>query len=272
MAAHQSGRSRASRYVSCGLSVPPAAYRWHRPSGDINEQSTGDSRALDFHADGHGAIRRRQRERATDDRSLHGAAGQQHLEHAGRHAAGALELRVDGHDDRCRHGLSCRLSAPPYGTADRSAFRSSPSPARRRSIQRHFSTPTRATRGRTRYRSTHRSKAAADPLATGTRSPSTATDCILYELYNAFPQASSWTADAGAIFDLTSNALRPSGWTSADAAGLPIMPGLVTYDEVLSGEIKHAIRFTAPQLAPRVCLAGAPLRLVAHRHAVSPDG
>ena len=71
--------------------------------------------------------------------------------------------------------------------------------------------------------------------------------CVLYELYNAFPQTSSWSADSGAIFDLNSNALRPSGWTSADAAGLPIMPGLVTYDEVLSGEIKHAIRFTAPR-------------------------
>jgi hypothetical protein len=71
--------------------------------------------------------------------------------------------------------------------------------------------------------------------------------CVLYELYNAFPQTSSWSADAGAIFDLTSNALRPSGWTSTDAAGLPLMPGLVTYDEVLTGEIKHAIRFTAPR-------------------------
>jgi hypothetical protein len=71
--------------------------------------------------------------------------------------------------------------------------------------------------------------------------------CILYELYNAFPQTSSWSADSGAIFDLNSNALRSSGWTSADAAGLPIMPGLVTYDEVLSGEIKHAIRFTVPR-------------------------
>ena len=49
------------------------------------------------------------------------------------------------------------------------------------------------------------------------------------------------------MFDLRSNALRPAGWTSADAAGLPIMPGLVTYDEVLTGEIRHAIRFTAPQ-------------------------
>ena len=72
-------------------------------------------------------------------------------------------------------------------------------------------------------------------------------NCILYELYRAFPQSSSWTADSGAIFDLRSNALRPATWTSADAAGLPIMPGLVTYDEVLSGEIKHAIRFTVPQ-------------------------
>ena len=72
-------------------------------------------------------------------------------------------------------------------------------------------------------------------------------NCILYELYRAFPQSSSWTADSGAIFDLQSNALRPATWTSADAAGLPIMPGLVTYDEVLSGEIKHAIRFTVPQ-------------------------
>ncbi|MEO5894134.1 MAG: hypothetical protein ABIS06_00355 [Vicinamibacterales bacterium] len=72
-------------------------------------------------------------------------------------------------------------------------------------------------------------------------------NCILYELYYAFPQSSSWTAGSGAIYDLRSNALRPTGWTSADAAGLPIMPGLVTYEEVLSGEIQHAIRFTVPQ-------------------------
>ena len=73
------------------------------------------------------------------------------------------------------------------------------------------------------------------------------TNCLLYELYYAFPGTSSWSAGSGAIYDLNSNALRPSGWTSADAAGLPIMPGLVTYEEVLSGEIKHAIRFTVPQ-------------------------
>ena len=70
----------------------------------------------------------------------------------------------------------------------------------------------------------------------------------LYEMYRAFPQnsGSSWNADSGAVFDLTSNALRPAGWTSADAAGLPIFPGLVRYDEVFEQqEIKHAIRFTA---------------------------
>jgi len=74
-----------------------------------------------------------------------------------------------------------------------------------------------------------------------------ADNCVLYELYHAFPQSNSWSADSGAIFDLQSNALRPAGWTSADAAGLPIMPGLVTYQEVQSGEIRHAIRFTVPQ-------------------------
>ena len=74
-------------------------------------------------------------------------------------------------------------------------------------------------------------------------------NCILYELYDAWPQdgGSSWTAGSGAIFDLNSHALRPDTWTSADAAGLPILPGLIRYDEVAAGEIRHAIRFTAPQ-------------------------
>ncbi len=72
--------------------------------------------------------------------------------------------------------------------------------------------------------------------------------CVLYELYAAYPQANgSWQAGSGAIFDLNSHALRPETWTSADAAGLPVVPGLVRIEEVLSGEIRHAIRFTAPQ-------------------------
>lgn len=68
--------------------------------------------------------------------------------------------------------------------------------------------------------------------------------CELFELYRAFPQADRWRADSGARFDLSSNALRPDGWTSADAAGLPILPGLVRDDEVAAGEIRHAIRVT----------------------------
>ena len=72
-------------------------------------------------------------------------------------------------------------------------------------------------------------------------------NCILYELFSAFPQQDgSWQAGSGAYFDLNSNALRPSGWTSADAAGLPILPGLVRYDEVAAGKIMHALRFTTP--------------------------
>jgi len=69
----------------------------------------------------------------------------------------------------------------------------------------------------------------------------------LYELFAAYPvpRSRDWTAGSGAIFDLGSNALRPAGWTSADAAGLPIFPGLVRYDEVVEqGVIRHALRFT----------------------------
>ncbi len=69
--------------------------------------------------------------------------------------------------------------------------------------------------------------------------------CWLYELYNASPgSGSSWNADSAAVWDLLADEQRPYTWTSADAAGLPIFPGLVRYDEVASGEIKHAIRFT----------------------------
>lgn len=68
--------------------------------------------------------------------------------------------------------------------------------------------------------------------------------CELFELYVARPSGSQWTAASGARFDLRSNDLRPLGWTSADAAGLPIFPGLVRYEEVAAGEIRHAIRVT----------------------------
>jgi hypothetical protein len=68
--------------------------------------------------------------------------------------------------------------------------------------------------------------------------------CKLYEMFDAERTGPGWQAGSGAVFDLGSNALRPDGWTSADAAGLPILPGLVRRDEVLAGEIPHALRFT----------------------------
>jgi hypothetical protein len=73
--------------------------------------------------------------------------------------------------------------------------------------------------------------------------------CLLYELFDAHPKADgSWRAGSGAVFDLTSDALRPDGWTSADAAGFAILPGLVRYEEVEAGEIAHALRFTAADI------------------------
>jgi hypothetical protein len=71
--------------------------------------------------------------------------------------------------------------------------------------------------------------------------------CKLFELFAAKRSGSAWSAGSGAIFDLRSNKLRPKGWTSADAAGLPIFPGLARYDEVAAGEIRHALRFTVSQ-------------------------
>jgi hypothetical protein len=77
--------------------------------------------------------------------------------------------------------------------------------------------------------------------------------CRDYELFDARPVngGRSWHAGSGAIFNLRSNHLRPAGWTSADAAGLPILPGLARYDEVRRGSIDHALRFTAPCTSAR---------------------
>ncbi len=77
--------------------------------------------------------------------------------------------------------------------------------------------------------------------------------CTDYELFAAYPHRGGayWTAGSGAIFNLRSDRLRPAGWTSADAAGLPILPGLARYNDVARGSIDHALRFTAPCTAPR---------------------
>lgn len=71
--------------------------------------------------------------------------------------------------------------------------------------------------------------------------------CRLYELYDLRHTSHGWTAGSGAVWNLRSNHLRPAGWTSADAAGLPIFPGLARWDEVARGEIDHALRFTAAE-------------------------
>jgi hypothetical protein len=71
--------------------------------------------------------------------------------------------------------------------------------------------------------------------------------CILYEFWALYPTDNGWHAGSGATWNLRSNRLRPDGWTSADAAGLPILPALVRYDEVAQGVIAHALRFTAPR-------------------------
>ncbi len=77
--------------------------------------------------------------------------------------------------------------------------------------------------------------------------------CTDYELFDAVPRdhGRSWTAGSGAIFHLGSDRLRPAGWTSADAAGLPILPGLARYDEVAGGAIRHALRVTVPCTSAR---------------------
>ncbi len=70
--------------------------------------------------------------------------------------------------------------------------------------------------------------------------------CRLYETWNTRRTSGGWRAGSGAVWNLRTNALRPVGWTSADAAGLPILPGLLRWSEVRSGRVGHAIRFTAP--------------------------
>jgi hypothetical protein len=73
--------------------------------------------------------------------------------------------------------------------------------------------------------------------------------CTLYETYDMSFDNGEWSGGSGAIWDLNSNGLRPETWTSADAAGLPILPGLVRYNEIAAGEINHALRFTAENTA-----------------------
>jgi hypothetical protein len=75
-------------------------------------------------------------------------------------------------------------------------------------------------------------------------------NCFLYELYSSYPQTTQWNAASATVWDLLADEQRPYTWTSADAAGLPIFPGLVRYDEVAAGSINHATRFTVQNSSP----------------------
>ena len=92
-----------------------------------------------------------------------------------------------------------------------------------------------------------------------------ADNLLLYELFDAHPSGQGWTAGSGAVFDLRSNALRPDGWTSADAAGLPILPGLVRYDEVQEGRDRPRLALHRQRHAARLRLSRDPLRQQQHR-------
>ncbi|MEO8406702.1 MAG: hypothetical protein ABI480_18965 [Chitinophagaceae bacterium] len=89
---------------------------------------------------------------------------------------------------------------------------------------------------------------------------------ILYELFDAHVNGNHWDAASGAIFHLNSNTMRPAGWTSADAAGLPVFAGLVRYEEILKGEIDHPIRFTLGSSLVK------PAYIYPARHKVSSSG
>ena len=98
-------------------------------------------------------------------------------------------------------------------------------------------------------------------------------NCRLYETWASTRNADgSWHAGSGAVFDLRSNALRPATYTSADAAGLPILPGLVRYDEVASGAINHAIRITVPTSQKAYVWPARHQAGSTHQHQLPADG
>ena len=112
----------------------------------------------------------------------------------------------------------------------------------------------------------------AAATATGTSSSTTPRTARTTSSTRRTRNERRWKAGSGAIYDLRSDKLRPAGWTSADAAGLPILPGLVTYAEVASGHIDHAIRVTVPRTPGRVPVAGPAPGVVSHDTSLPPMG
>ncbi len=119
----------------------------------------------------------------------------------------------------------------------------------------------RATRSATRSATTPGSRAAAAPTATGTRSSSTRSTCRLYETFATRGPRGRWQAGSGAVWSLRSNKLRPDGWTSADAAGLPILPGPAALERG-AGRRRSTTRSGSPPTSPRRAppVAGPPRR------------
>ena len=166
-----------------------------------------------------------------------GVPGRQLLEYAHRRAAAAQRLgRLGGLDrtDRLASGLRRPLRHPDHGD-QRQTARQGPLPVRRR--ERPRAVPAEPA---------YPHQPASDRHAIVLHKPS----CRLFETWNTKRTAGGWTAGSGATWNLRSNRLRPRTWTSADAAGLPILPGLLRWSEVRKGEVRHAIRFTAPTTAP----------------------
>ena len=160
----------------------------------------------------------------------------------GAQAAGH-DVHLDFGDTQSEYGIPYALVGPPASAACRSP--SAPTAP---------TTATRATTGRSRSRP----RAPIEGAPAGQPDPQEGDRhviviqrerCVDYELYNAVRRdgGASWQVSSSARWDLTRNGRRPAGWTSADAAGLPIFPGLLRYDEAASGTIRHALRFTLPR-------------------------
>ena len=173
--------------------------------------------------------RRLRRQRA---HPLPAPPARQPVEHARRHLP--LDPNSAVYIAHMAPAPDCTPTSARCGMARRSASPTLWCPATSPRCPSTSTTPTRATPARTRSRRTRRSRApAAAPTATATCWCSTRTTSCSTSSTTRTETATSWHAGSGAVFDLTSNALRPDGWTSADAAGLPILPGLVRYDEAV---------------------------------------
>ena len=163
------------------------------------------------------------------------------MEPTGRPAAGGAGLRAARRVDRPRGDPSTPTSAPASGRAagSGSPTRSCAAPRRRSRVR--FDYAGESDRGPYPIPRSVAIESGGDRHALIVDRDA----CRLYELFALRRAGGGWAAGSGAIWDLRSNRLRPAGWTSADAAGLPILPGLARYDEVRAGAILHALRFTA---------------------------